>query len=61
MLNKGHKNLQQNSPEDQGCEFGSASGFAWIRINLSCWIKGGHKLPTKSKEFSCFEVLYVLF
>jgi hypothetical protein len=45
-----------------------------IRINLSCWIRiriqtldpdpGGQKLPTKiekRKEFSCFEVLDVLF
>ncbi len=47
-----------------------------IRINLSCWIRiriqiaypdpdpGGQKLPTtieKSTEFSCFEVLDVLF
>jgi hypothetical protein len=33
-------------------------------FNLSCWIKGGQKLPTKiekSKEFACFEVLDVLF
>jgi hypothetical protein len=47
-----------------------------IRINLSCWIRiriqiadtdpdpGGQKWPTKiekSTEFSCFEVLDVLF
>jgi hypothetical protein len=45
-----------------------------IRINLSCWIRiriqiadpdpGGKKLPTKiekSTEFSCFEVLDVIF
>jgi hypothetical protein len=57
---------------NQGC----GSGSAWIRINLSCWIRiriqiadpvpdpGGQKLPTKiekSTEFSCFEVLDVLF
>ncbi len=53
---------------------GSGSGSAWIRINLSCWIRiriqiadpdsGGQKCPTKiekSTEFSCFEVLDVLF
>jgi hypothetical protein len=53
---------------------GSVSGSAWIRINLSCWNRiriqiadpdpGGQKLPTKiekSTEFSCFEVLDVLF
>ncbi len=40
----------------------------WIRIHLSSWIRiriqEGKKLPTnieKSKEFSCFEVLDVLF
>jgi hypothetical protein len=53
---------------------GFGSGSALIRINLSCWIRirnlnadpdpGGKKLPTKiekSTEFSCFEVLDVLF
>jgi hypothetical protein len=55
---------------------GFGSGSAWIRINLSCWIRiririqipdpdpGRQKLPTKiekSLEFSCFEVLDVLF
>ena len=54
----------------------SGSGSAWIRINLSCWIRiririqiadpapGEEKLPTKiekSTEFSCYEVLDVLF
>ncbi len=54
----------------------SGSGSAWIRINLSCWIRiririqiadsdpGEQKWPTKiekSTEFSCFEVLDVLF
>ncbi len=48
---------------------GFGSGSAWIRIDLSCWIRiriqiadpdpdpGGQKLPTKienSPEFSCF-------
>jgi hypothetical protein len=37
-----------------------------IRINLSCWIrihegKMTHKNRKKSTEFSCFEVLDVLF
>ena len=56
--------------------FGSGSGSTWIRINLICWIRiriqiadpdpdpGGEKRPTKiekSTEFSCFEVLDVLF
>ncbi len=57
---------------EQGC----GSGSAWIRINLSCWIRiriripyadpdpGGQKWPTKtekSDEISCFELLDVLF
>ncbi len=52
------------------------SGSAWIGINLTCWIRiriqilnadpdpGEQKWPTKtgkSKDFSCFEVLDVLF
>jgi hypothetical protein len=54
--------------------FGSVSGSAWIRINLSYWIRiriqiadpdpGGKKWPTKiekSTEFSFFQVLDVLF
>jgi hypothetical protein len=60
----------------QGFGSGSVSGSAWIRINLSCWIRiriqiadpdpdpGGQKWPTKIgkiTEFSCFEVLDVLF
>ncbi len=57
---------------------GFGSGSAWIRINLSCWIRirfriqnadpdpdpGGGEWPTKiekSTEFSCFEVMDVLF
>jgi hypothetical protein len=47
----------------QGC--GSGSGSAWIRINLSCWIRiriqEGKNDPQKSTELSCFEVLDVLF
>ncbi len=54
----------------------SGSGSAWIRINLSCWIRirtqiadpdpdrGGQKWPKKIEkrtEFSSFEVLDVLF
>jgi hypothetical protein len=53
----------QVPPSPQGC----GSGSAWIRINLSGWIRSGsrrakmtHKYR-KSKEFSCFEVLDVLF
>jgi hypothetical protein len=57
-------------------EQGFGSGSAWIRINLSCWIRiriqiadpdpdpGGQKLPQKTEkrtEFSAFEVLDVLF
>jgi hypothetical protein len=47
----------------QGC----GSGSAWVRINLSCWIRiriQEGKMTQKyrkSKEFSCFEVLDVLF
>jgi hypothetical protein len=58
----------------QGVGSGSVSGSAWIRINLSCWIRiriqiadpdpGGQNLPKKIEnraEFSSFEVLDVLF
>ncbi len=57
---------------DQG--FGTGSGSAWIRINLSCWIRiriqiadpdpGGQKLPKKIEkrtELLSFEVLDDLF
>jgi hypothetical protein len=62
--------------KNQGFGSGSGSGSAWIRINLSCWIRiriqiadpypdpGGKKSPTKiekNREFSCFELLDVLF
>ncbi len=35
----------------------------WIRINLSCWIQEGKNDPQyrKSRDFTCFDVLNVLF
>ncbi len=50
----------------QGCGSGSGSWSAWIRINLSCWVRiqiqEGKKDPQKreSKDISCFELLDVL-
>jgi hypothetical protein len=46
----------------QGCGFGSTSGSALIRVVGSRFRR--EKIPTKiekSKEFSCFGVLAVLF
>ena len=53
-------------PSYQGFGSGSGSGSAWIRINLSCWIriqegKNGPKKYKKRTEFSSFEVLDALF
>jgi hypothetical protein len=65
---------QSKNLEPYGQGFGSASGSAWIRINLSCWIRigiriqiadpapdpGGKKWPTKIEKSTEFSCFEVL-